>query len=116
MASQSDTIPVQETAGVVTNNGSKSHAKERTTVATYPTASQSTFNLNSSNDDNNAIELETAEASDQPIEQGWISSSHEWSMVVCFALMAMTVIMDALILIPILPVSRSSRRILLRIS
>ncbi|KUL82541.1 hypothetical protein ZTR_09160 [Talaromyces verruculosus] len=104
MASRSDTIPMQETAGRVTNNASKSHAKDRTTVATYPTASQSTFNLNSSNDDdNNAIELETAEESDQPIEQGWISTSREWSMVVCFAIMAMMVTMDALILIPILP-------------
>lgn len=106
MASQSDTIPMQETAGIVTNNASKRYAKDRTTVATCPTASQSTFNLNSSNDDdNNAIELETAEESDQPIEQGWISTSREWSMVVCFAIMAMMVTMDALILIPILPVS-----------
>ena len=110
MASQSDTIPMQETAGIVRNDGSKNHAKDRTTVATYPTASQSTFNLVSSdNDDNNAIELETAEESDQPIEQGWISTSREWSMVVCFAIMAMMVSMDTLIMLPILPVSRLSR-------
>lgn len=99
---------MQETAGIVSKNGSKSHAKDRTTVATYPTASQSTFNLNSSNgDDNNAIELETAEELDQPFEQGWISTSREWWMVCCFALMALMVTMDALILVPILPVGRS---------
>lgn len=112
MASQSDTIPMQETGGVVTNNNSKSHAKDRTTVATYPT-SHSTFNLESNNDDdNNAIELETPEESDQPIQQGWISTSREWSMVACFAIMAMMVTIDALILIPILPVSPSCRNLL----
>lgn len=109
MASQSDTIPMQETARIVGNDGITSHGKDQTTVATYPTASESTFNLNSSNHDgNNVVELETAEDSDQLIEQGWISTSREWWMVCCFALMAMMVAMDALILIPIIPVSRSS--------
>lgn len=104
---------MQETGRSLTNNNSKGHAKDRTTVATYHSASQSTFNLDSSNDDdNNTIELETAEESDQPIEQGWISTSSEWSMVACFATMAMMVTMDALILIPILPVSPSSGNLL----
>lgn len=83
------------------------------TVTTYPVASQSTFNLVRSNGDyNNAVELETTEESDQPTEQCWISSSREWSMVLCFSIMAMMVTMDALILIPILPVSRSSVNLL----
>ncbi|EEA18614.1 puromycin resistance protein pur8, putative [Talaromyces marneffei ATCC 18224] len=104
MAFRSDTMLMQETPGIMSNNGSKSKAKSRTTVTTYPTASQSTFNLDRDNSNvNNAIELETAEESDEPIEQGWISTSREWSMVVCFAIMAMMVAMDALILIPILP-------------
>lgn len=103
---------MQETARRVSNDGSKSHAKDQTTVAAYPTVSQGAFNLNSNNDNgNNAIELETAENSDQPIEQGWISTSREWWMVCCFALMAMMVVMDALILIPIIPVSHSFMKV-----
>jgi hypothetical protein len=99
---------MQKTAGLVSSQGPKRYAKDGATVATYPTASQSTVNLDSDNsEDNNAIELETTDDSDQPIQQGWISTSREWWMVCCFALMAMMVTMDALILIPILPVSGS---------
>lgn len=97
---------MQENPVIPRNDGSKTHTKDRTTVVTHPIASQSTFNLDGdNNDDNNAIELETAEESDEPIEQGWVSTSREWWMVACFALMAMMVTMDALIPIPIIPVS-----------
>jgi hypothetical protein len=109
MASRSDIIPMQDNPVIPRKDGSKTHTKDRTTVATHPIASQSTFTLDGdNNDDNNAIELETAEESDEPIEQGWVSTSREWSMVVCFALMAMMVTMDALIPIPIIPVSGHS--------
>ncbi|OKL58346.1 hypothetical protein UA08_06462 [Talaromyces atroroseus] len=85
------------------NSGSPAVSKEPTTlVATYPIASQSTLNIESNNNDS-TVELQASDAASDQTQQPWISYSSELGMVGCFALMAMMVSLDAVILVPVLP-------------
>jgi hypothetical protein len=90
---------------IPSDSGSPATSKEPTTlVEAFPIPSQSTLNIDSNNNGSN-IELQASDVLSDQTQQPWVSYSSELRMVGCFALMVMMVSLDALILIPVLPVS-----------
>lgn len=87
------------------SSGSPEAKKEPTLATTYPIASQSTLNIDRNDDDSNIELRATTDELSETIQQSWISYTSEWWMVGCFAVMALMVSLDAVILMPILPVS-----------
>lgn len=106
MTNQQDIITMELDPQTANPDSSYSNSKKTTVVETYPVASQSTLNVDGTDhNDDFHLELRPTEESAEPIWQGWISYSREMWMVGCFAVMTMMVALDAMIFVPILPVS-----------